>query len=455
MSPHSNWQRHSPPSDQSSRSSSRPSDSNSSYQSQITVPSEYSYRPHRPDPEICYTEVDERPYYEADFREYDDARASVDTYASTVESEEDAEDDLPPFDAPEYSDYHPCGSDAIPSTPRDFAELFPTASRLSICHDDATTDGNMNLRVDTQVELRGGIKRPMTLFHLRMNDLKAREFSLRRYCRESGREVCHSVRKYQKPATERRPTLQKSLSSALWGFRHKAQSSTSSDPGNLKRQDSGYASMYNREYDRDEEDDDAQATPTGSRRASLLPTNTIKLEFSNYAHVDVKRRGAGSRKRYDFEYWGVDYTWKRSIQRRGEFEEVSYHLYGSNTEHPLAHIVPDLLTSAQTEEENAKGGWVPSCSLWLTDESVINGMADISDVVVATGLMALVDDSIKRRWHSRRRRLLVPLSRSTSFRMNMEYIGPKRLIDEVFNRSPHRPAPDRKATGLHRSFDEA
>jgi hypothetical protein len=49
--------------------------------------------------------------------------------------------------------------------------------------------------------------------------------------------------------------------------------------------------------------------------------------------------------------------------------------------------------------------------------------------------MALVDDSIKRRWHSNRhRQLLRPLSRGSSFRMNLEYIGPKKLIDGVFNR---------------------
>jgi len=380
MASHSNWQRGSPTSDYSSRASSRPSDSNSSHQSQSTLPSEYSYRAHLPRYETCYARIEGRTQYDAEIREYDDARASVETYASTIDSADDLEDDAPPFDAQSYQGYEPCGSDAIPSTPRDFAELFPSTTRLSICHDDATTDGNLNLRVDNQVELRGEIKLPMTLFHLRMNDLKARQFSLRRYCRESGREVCHSDRKYQKPAQEKRPTLQKSLSSALYNIRHKARSPTSSQLGALKRSDSGYASMHNHEYDCDDDDDGSHATPTpSSRRASLLPTNTIKLEFSNYAHVDVKRRGTGSHKRYDFEYWGVDYAWKRFIQRDGDFEEVSYHLYRSDSENSLAHIVPVPLTRAQAEEENAKGGWVAPCSLWLTDESVISGLSDISE----------------------------------------------------------------------------
>lgn len=57
-------------------------------------------------------------------------------------------------------------------------------------------------------------------------------------------------------------------------------------------------------------------------------------------------------------------------------------------------------------------------------------------VVVASGLIALVDDTIKRRSHPEQtRRLQVPLARSSSFKLNMEYIGPKRLIDEVFNRT--------------------
>ena len=58
-----------------------------------------------------------------------------------------------------------------------------------------------------------------------------------------------------------------------------------------------------------------------------------------------------------------------------------------------------------------------------------------TSLVVATGLIALVDNEIKRRWHSTgRRQVLLPLIRNNSFRLNMEYIGPKRLIDEVFNR---------------------
>lgn len=60
-------------------------------------------------------------------------------------------------------------------------------------------------------------------------------------------------------------------------------------------------------------------------------------------------------------------------------------------------------------------------------------------VIVSTGLMALVDDSIRRKWHSRHhRQLILPLS--PSLKMGMEYIGPRRLIDEVFNRGSYAAA---------------
>lgn len=63
-------------------------------------------------------------------------------------------------------------------------------------------------------------------------------------------------------------------------------------------------------------------------------------------------------------------------------------------------------------------------------------MLTSNSVIVSSGLMALVDDTIKRRFHSRqKKRLQIPLAHSSSFKMNMEYIGPKRLIDEVFNRT--------------------
>ena len=54
-------------------------------------------------------------------------------------------------------------------------------------------------------------------------------------------------------------------------------------------------------------------------------------------------------------------------------------------------------------------------------------------VIVATGLMVLVDDCIRQRWHSDKSPPLArPMRHSIS--RGVELIGPKRLIDEVFHR---------------------
>jgi hypothetical protein len=357
----------------------------------------------------------------------------VETYASTEPSDIDEDDaselayELLDFPDEEYR------SDAIPATPRDFADLFPSPRRLSISHDDSTIDGNMNLRVDTLVETEwSSRKQNLTLFHLKMNDLKSREFSLRRYCRDSGREVCKTIRKYQQPPTKQRPALTKSFSSAFNSMRRHNE-----DDGphvrHLKRNDSGYGSFFG-----EDAADNASVKESQAKRLSqALPSNTIKFEFSNYANVELKRRGAGSNKVYQFEYWGQDYIWRRKIKRNGNFEEVSFHLTYKDKSEALAHIVPVPMTSQQAREEQLKGGWIPPCSMWITDANILSSSDDHADLIVSTGLLALVDDAIKRRWHSRtHRHVQLPLIGNKPFRLNMEYIGPKRLIDEVFNRRP-------------------
>ncbi|KAJ4363164.1 hypothetical protein N0V83_010284 [Neocucurbitaria cava] len=434
----------------SSTTSGRSDNSSRSYD---TAPTEYSdRRPSLVHSATCYARVEgrgqERDYFAAkdDRQRYDNPppRVSVDTYASTSdEGVADDHDDMPDYDVPQ-SHYEPLPCEAIPTTPRDFGELFPTAKRISIRHDDATIDGNMNLRVDTQIEERGHRKQNYTLFHLRMQDLRTREFSLRRYCRESGREVCHSMRKYQKPLSEKRPVLQRASTALANLVKTDSRPSTSSG---LKRADSGYESVrggvdVDVEDDDDDDESEPRPKPVGySKGRALIPTNTIKLEFSNYAHMDVKRRGAKSHKRYAFEYWGHDYAWKRIVKSESQRdqESISYYLVkDDNDREPLAHICPVKLTQEEAREEAARGGWVPPCYMRITGDSILQSDTDISDVVIATGLMALVDDCIKRRFHSKQStQLHIPLLRSSSLMMNMEYIGPKRLIDEVFHRKHH------------------
>jgi hypothetical protein len=323
----------------------------------------------------------------------------------------------------------------------------------------------MNLVISTTPE--GGLKTAMQLFHLRMHDIPTRAFSLRRYCRESGREVCHSVLrqggdgKVKGQKKSKHPKLQRSMSTALatvtrggvkradsWGavtnnYNHKASYPPLTNTKPLltipTRHDSGYATNSDEDDDdfsssSDSEDDDEE-TPIPT--PSSLPgtkgkTNTTHLEFSNYAHVDLTRRGsAGKGKHWDFEYWGTPYSWKR--------EGDSYHLVptsnaSGNSAGAVAHIVPDVLTPSQTLEEAREGAWVPRCSFWISDPKLLRG-GDVADVVVATGILALVDDKARaasqRPGRRYRRSIRVPMSPVT---LDLEVLGPREMMRSVFRR---------------------
>lgn len=366
----SQWHSHGN-SSQSENSSYRYSNSDRSDHSFSTAPTLYSERPQLPYRyDTCDGQVEghsDGPYFDY----YEDPKQSNGTYASTFSSRDDGfSDDEQPYELLDFSEeenqFDPI-RDAIPSTPKDFAKLFPSTRRLSIRHDDSTVDGNMNLRVDTQVN-----KLNYTLFHLKMQDLKSREFSLRRYARDSGREVCNSIRKYQTPNSERRPALQKSFTSALVPFKKHTDAGLSGI-GYLKRSDSGYGSIY------DDRDDRSSVYSVRKETPSRMPTNTIKLEFSNYAHVNVNRCGTGSNKRYDFEYWGVNYAWKRHVTQDGRFEEISFQLMRDDKPTPLAHIVPVPLTTSQAEDERQRGGWIPPCSMWITGEEIFSALPDVAE----------------------------------------------------------------------------
>ncbi|KAI5845364.1 hypothetical protein BZA05DRAFT_342491 [Tricharina praecox] len=346
--------------------------------------------------------------------------ASLNTYCTTVASINEDDDDI--YNC--YEDYtdEPSRSKAVPATPQEFAEHFPSTRRLIIKHDDSTLDGNMNVRVDCDAPTRREHDRRITLFHLRMYDLRDRDFSVRRYGRDCGREVAHVKRKVAKTVLQR-PVLRKALSS----FRSK---SSADELRKVERVDSGYGSNP----DDEEEPDVSPTTPGGTK-----PTNTCTLEFSNYAHVDLTRRGAKSGKKYDFEYWGKSYSWRRRIAA-GMSEEVSYELHNNATNNVVAYIRPDILTPAMVAIEEAKGGFVPPCSLYFNDSNtdpINSNTADVADVIITTGLVALVDDCIKRKYHKKKSvRLVLPTTGKTPLKMNMEYVGPKRFIDEMFHRRP-------------------
>ncbi|EAW13370.1 uncharacterized protein ACLA_054170 [Aspergillus clavatus NRRL 1] len=393
--------------------------SDASDRSKSTAPTIYSDRP------------TSKRYAEADrFAEDQDPKDSVSTYASTIPSVDD--DDVPEEPQYEVVDRRPeiYATDAIPSHPSTFADLFPSSRRLLIRHDDATLDGNMNLRVDTLVPRRGGYQQDVILFHLRMYDLFSRKFSLRRYCRDSGREVCHSERRPRSSSIDKRPILQRSWSSVLAGLRPGSSGNGSITSAEHKRHDSGYNSIRDGEGTLDDATPDAKDGP--SRPVAL--GDTTLLEFSNYAHVEVRRRGAGLPKRYDFEYWSTKYQWKKECRKEGDLREVSYHLINTKTSKVIAHIVPEILTPMEAVEEESKGGWVPPSSMWISDSSVYETMHDVADVIIATGLIVLVDDCIRRRWHSKRHAQSNTHTRKHSFTKSIEFMAPMRLIDEVFHR---------------------
>ncbi|KAH7161686.1 hypothetical protein EDB81DRAFT_641680 [Dactylonectria macrodidyma] len=306
--------------------------------------------------------------------------------------------DIPPV-LPPYrntSNKRPCRS----STPQDFARLFPSLDRLAVRHDDCTSDGNMNLRVETLVPLGHGRRSlAVQLFHLRMHDLARREFSLRRYCRDSGREVCNSKRAYAPAPTgtvaAARPALQRSMSSAMrrgTNSSHRIASGTQSmfKHGNVSTA-SDNASVWSNSHH-----STAAEYQASKPKPHMAPTNRIKLEFSNYARVDIARWGGRTNKRYKFGWWGHTYAWKRVIDKN--LNVVSFHLVRGGHGTAVAHIVPEMRSPNQVLDDEMAGAWVTPCYFWISDSSIIDARTDVADVIIATGLISLVDDCIKKRF---------------------------------------------------------
>lgn len=336
------------------------------------------------------------------------------------------EDAVIPTQLPAYS-HHPLNDYPVrPTTPQAFSQLFPSLDRLSILHDDFTPDGNMNLRVETPVLLpRSRHHRPVAfqLFHLRLHDLAMRDFSLRRYCRGSGREVCNSKRTFVDAAASsssnaachghgrsnsggasilRRPsTLQRSVSKTIRSVKtpfQRASTSTASSgfrrPGTGGRRSSvssGSSHSWNSAIGCPSTDGLSKSLPPTSSPNFKLPTDTIKLEFSNYARVDVSRRSAATRGSnsgsgggegqisYDFEWWGHRYAWQRSVDRHTGV--VTFHLIRDGRGYGIAHIVPETRGLEEARAEERAGGWIPPCHFWISDESVLRAMTDVAEYV--------------------------------------------------------------------------
>lgn len=396
------------------------------------------------------------------------SRSSVDTYASTIASEEHVEVDIdgememncndsyiPPLPMYRSGVVEP---NVQPSTPQDFAKLFPSLNRFTIRHDEFTSDGNMNLRVDAIVT--GRRRTAVQLFHLRMYDLAKREFSLRRYCRESGREVCNSKRKYHdmkaarspKKSPNSRPGLQRSVTTALrtlsggsgkpgFGrtpssgsiFGSRSSTGTTDRPSTIHSDssDDNIGNEMSTTSDSGSNSNSDRLSAEISPKPRPQPTNTIKLEFSNYARVDLQSRGSGKTQRHEFEWWGHRYAWRRCVDKHQGNGASSFHLVrDGNTAEPVAHIVPETRPPAQIHADEVAGGWIQPCFMWIEDETVLQAATDVGDVIMATGLIALVDAAIEDRWHSKKthHRISVPLTSKTVD------VAPKALMQHVFRR---------------------
>lgn len=315
--------------------------------------------------------------------EYIDPRASIGTYTSTVASE--SEPSKPSSLCPLVRQvcYH---SDAIATTPDEFGELFPSTKRILIQHDDTTPDGNLNLRLDTELTISKGHKVKLTLFHLRMYDLADRQFSLRRYHRQSSREVCSSKRKFLKPvARPSPPSRKRSLSDTLAKMHLMAWKGK---PRPKTRQEM--------EEEEEESDDDLQFFAAQADVKATIPTNTVRLEFSNYAQVELDRDRRGDGRMYNFEYWGKSYSWRRNVYKDESEMVFSFELVNLSSGACVAHITPDKLSDRQRRQDAAQGSWVPPCSMRITEKDM---SSDLGDVIVATGLITLVEDCINKHWH--------------------------------------------------------
>lgn len=102
--------------------------------------------------------------------------------------------------------------DLLHSNSENCWSLCSSCETLFLSHDQGVDDSNMTLSVATATSQ--GLGPLVQLFYMRMHDLKKREFSLRRYHRTSGREVCRTSRVFRK-AVRKRTRLRRSISNSV------------------------------------------------------------------------------------------------------------------------------------------------------------------------------------------------------------------------------------------------
>lgn len=233
-----------------------------------------------------------------------------------------------------------------------FNDYFPSSRLMKICHDTREVDGHLNLRVETDHLNRHG---PIQLFHLCIKDLEKRKFSLRRYERASGREVCKTARK-RVPATSELPQ------SPLTAWENIKLSSAALNIPSLF-----FLQKSQRRYgERHRVQGHTDTSFCIENSSDLVITNITRLYFSNYAQVWIKQCVTRFSNHYNFEYWGYEYFWKRRVRKRGaKNKKVSYHLYRTGEILPIAHIIPQDWSGQQKFEQLQMANWIPPCNFWI------------------------------------------------------------------------------------------
>ncbi|KAI1129855.1 hypothetical protein F5Y10DRAFT_237408 [Nemania abortiva] len=322
------------------------------------------------------------------FQEDDDEQTGTDVEDEEAARESDSLDfrglPLPPqlpLLSPEMIPRNP-----QPSTPKEFADLFPSGDYLTIQHADFASDSNMNLTVETLMPDELG--RRFQLFHLRMYDLSKRRFSLRRYCRDSGCEVSQSRRKYVGP--DNRPILQRSFTEAIKRLGDRSTDRQLEPDIVDARRSLAATAGYSPWVSVDNNISDTK---------DLQPTDLIRLEFKNYTTIEIQYVNSRKTRSYQFGYWGTEYSWNRVLDE----DSVSFHLFrGSDREDPVATIDPVAGSPERIAADRLAGAWVPPHLMRLIDSNSFKNAEGIADVIMATGLTILVDDRIREEWEEQR-----------------------------------------------------
>ncbi|KAI1198514.1 hypothetical protein F5X97DRAFT_148646 [Nemania serpens] len=143
-----------------------------------------------------------------------------------------------------------------------------------------------------------------------------------------------------------------------------------------------------RRYRHDSGDEVSYSWRGGSYAHNSRTSGTILLDMKSDTEIEIKYDTTQGRKGYRFIYREVEYEWR--VEYRNHV--MLYLSRDSDGEISMA-----IMDAESREDNDLKAGHlVPPCSMWLTNEI---GLEDpnIANVIVATGLTVLVDNSVRHR----------------------------------------------------------